>query len=163
MRHLIDAPRRQCGLTLVELMVALAIAGLLVVAAAPYYADYGNNSRLRESGNTVYSEALAAQSEAIKRNRVVRLSTASSTVQVIDLTDPANPVVLRTRTLANGVTAATGSIDFGSQGWPTNLTAVAINLSSSVASCSADLRCPGLRVEAGGAIKLCGNQLENCP
>ena len=97
MRHLIAAPRLERGFTLVELMVALAIAGLLVVAAAPYFADYGTNSRLRESGNTVHTEALMAQSEAIKRNRVVRLSTAGTAVQVIDLTDPANPVVLRTR------------------------------------------------------------------
>ena len=107
--------------------------------------------------------SLAAQSEAIKRNRVVRLSTAGTAVQVIDLTDPANPVVLRTRELASGVAVATASVDFGSQGWPSNLTAVAINLSSTVVSCSSDHRCPGLRVEAGGAIKLCGNYLDNCP
>lgn len=158
-RHLIAAQR---GLTLVELMVALAIAALLVTAAAPFFADYGANSRLRESGNTVYTEALLAQSEAIKRNRVVRLSTSGTAVQVIDLTDPANPVVLRTRSLAAGVTVATATVDFGSQGWPTNLTAVAINLSSTTATCSDEYRCPGLRVEAGGAIRLCGNQLVNC-
>ena len=150
------------GLTLVELLVAFAIAALLVVSAAPYFADYGANSRLRESGNTVYAEALAARSEAIKRNRVVRLSTSGSTVQVIDQTDPVNPVVLRTRALADGVTMVTATVDFGSQGWPTNLTAVAINLSSSNVSCSADYRCPGLRVEAGGAIRLCANQLDSC-
>ncbi len=162
MRHLIARSRLQSGFTLVELMVGLAVAGLLVMAAAPHFADYGINSRLRESGNTVYTEALMAQSEAIKRNRTVRLSTNGSTVQVLDLTDPTNPVVLRTRTLAAGATVATGTVDFGSQGWPTNLTAVALNLSSTVTTCSADHRCPGLRVDAGGAIRLCGNQLDNC-
>jgi type IV fimbrial biogenesis protein FimT len=164
-RHLIAVPRMprlSRGLTLVELLVAFAIAALLVVSAAPYFADYGANSRLRESGNTVYAEAMAARSEAIKRNRVVRLSTSGSAVQVIDLTDPANPVVLRTRALADGVTLDTATIDFGSQGWPTNLTAVAINLSSTNVTCSADYRCPGLRVEAGGAIRLCANQLDSC-
>ena len=164
-RHLIAQPRRpgpSRGLTLVELLVGFSIAALLVVSAAPYFADYGANSRLRESGNTVYAEALAARSEAIKRNRVVRLSTAGSTVQVIDQTDPTTPVVLRTRALADGVTVATATVDFGSQGWPTNLTAVAINLASTNVTCSADYRCPGLRVEAGGAIRLCANQLDSC-
>jgi type IV fimbrial biogenesis protein FimT len=162
MRQLIAAPTRQHGFTLVELMVALAIAGLLVVAGMPYLGDYGINARLRESGNTVYTEALLAQSEAIKRNRVVRLSTSGSAVQVIDLTDPANPVVLRTRALATSVTVDTGTIDFGSQGWPTNLTAVTLDLSSTVVTCSSDYRCPRLRVEAGGGIRLCGNKLETC-
>lgn len=150
------------GLTLVELMVALAVAALLMVTASPYFGDYGVNSRLRESGHTLYAEALIAQSEAIKRNRVVRLAASSGTVQVIDLTDPARPVVLRTRSLADGVRAPATVVDFGSQGWPTDLTGAAIDLSHVTASCSADNRCPGLRVEAGGAIRLCGNHLDNC-
>ena len=152
----------QRGLTLVELMVAMSIAALLLFAATPYFTDYGTNSRLRESGNTLYSEALIAQSEAIKRNRVVRLATSGSTVQVIDMTDPARPVVLRTRSLAEGVRAATATVDFGSQGWPSGLTAAAIDLSHATIACSADTRCPGLRVEAGGAIRLCGNHLDEC-
>lgn len=149
----------QRGLTLIELMVAFAIASLLALAAAPYFADYGINSRLRESGNALYAETLFAQSEAIKRNRAVRVSTSASTITVDDMTDPDAPVTLRTRTLTDGVTMATRTITFGSSGWPSNLTAVSIDFSHATATCSADYRCPGLRVEAGGAIKLCGNQL----
>lgn len=152
----------QRGLTLIELMVAFAIMSMLALAAAPYFSDYGVNSKLRESGNTLYAETLSAQSEAIKRNRVVRVATNSNVVTVSDMTDPANPVVLRTRTLADGVVAATATIDFGTQGWPSNFTAGAINLSHATATCSADHRCPGLRVEAGGAIRLCGNHLAGC-
>jgi type IV fimbrial biogenesis protein FimT len=149
----------QRGMTLIELMVAFAIMSLVALAAAPYFADYGTNSRLRESGNTLYGEALFAQSEAIKRNRSVRVATSGSTITVSDLTDPNNPVVLRTRSLADGVTAATANVDFGSQGWPANFTAVSINLSHATATCSDDYRCPGLRVEAGGGVRLCSNKL----
>lgn len=152
----------QRGLTLVELMVGIAIAALLALAAAPFFGDYGLNSRLRESGNTLYTEALIAQSEAIKRNRVVRLATDGVLIQVLDMTDPANPVVLRERSLADGVLAPAATVDFGSQGWPTNLAAAAIDLTHATATCSSDHRCPGLRVEAGGAIRLCGNHLDNC-
>lgn len=152
----------QRGLTLIELVVAFSIAALLTMTAAPYFVDYGINARLRESGNTLYAETLFAQSEAIKRNRTVRVATTASAVQVSDMTDPVNPVVLRSRTLPDGVQAAAGSVDFGSQGWPGDLTAVSINFSHTSATCSADTRCPGLRVEAGGAVRLCANYLANC-
>lgn len=155
MRQLNTARR---GLTLVEVMVAFAIASLLALAATPFFSDYGVNSRLREGGNLLYAEALFAQSEAIKRNRTVQLTTTNDTVTVNDLADPANPVTLRTRTLPNNVTVANGTVNFGSSGWPTDLTAVSINLSHATAVCDADHRCPGLRVDAGGAIRLCGNK-----
>ena len=151
------SPRRH-GLTLVEVMVAFAIASLLALAATPFFSDYGVNSRLREGGNLLYAEALFAQSEAIKRNRTVELVTTNDTVTVNDLADPANPVNLRTRTLPTNVLVANGTVSFGSSGWPTNLTAVSINLSHATAVCDADHRCPGLRVDAGGAIRLCGNK-----
>lgn len=162
MRQLNSGLRMQRGMTLIELMVAFAIASMLALSAAPFFADYGTNSRLRESGNALYSETLFAQSEAIKRNRVVRVATSGSTITVADLTDPGNPITLRTRAMADGVLLPTSSVSFGSSGWPANLTAVAINLSHASASCSADYRCPGLRVEGGGAIRLCGNYQSGC-
>ena len=153
------AQRAQRGLTLVELMVAFTISALLLMTAAPWFADYGSNARLRESGNTVLAEALMAQSEAIKRNRAVRLATSGSTVTVSDLADPSNPVLLRTRMLAADVQAPTTSVDFSSAGWPVDFNAVSIDLSHATAGCTADVRCPGLRVDAGGAVRLCGNTL----
>lgn len=153
-------PRGQRGMTLVELMVALTVMGILLASAAPFFGDYITNSRLREGGNLVLTEALMAQSEAIKRNTTIRLSTSTDQVRTLDMTDPLNPVVLRERTLAGGVTGPTTTLDFGSEGRPVPFgTAASINLSLPGTTCSADLRCPGLRVDAGGAIRLCGNQL----
>ncbi|MDP1532583.1 MAG: GspH/FimT family pseudopilin [Rubrivivax sp.] len=157
------SPARQRGLTLVELMVGLGIAAFLALSAAPHLADYATNSRLREAGNLLYSEALLAQSEAIKRNRPVRLASNGSTVQVLDIADPANPVQLRERTLPGNVSTANAALAFGSEGRPVPFgTSAAINLSISGITCSSDQRCPGLRVDAGGAIRLCANHLDNC-
>lgn len=154
---------RARGLTLIELMVSLAVLAILAATAAPYLGDMVANSRLRESGNLLLAETLIAQSEAVKRNGTVRVGTNGSTVQVIDVTVPAAPVVLRTRTLVVGATAPVATFDFGADGRPTPFgTAVSINLSA-LAGCSSDLRCPGLRVDAGGAVRLCGNHQENCP
>lgn len=145
----------QAGLTLIELMVGLTIMALLAMSAAPFLGDYLANSRLRESGHTLYSEALAAQSEAIKRNGTVRLSTNGSTVQVIDRA-PATPVVLRERSLPSGITAATSTIDFGADGLTVPFgTTGSINVTLAGVTCSTNYRCPGLRVDAGGAVRLC--------
>lgn len=162
MRRLSLAARSR-GLTLIELMIGLAIMAVLVAAAGPFMGDLVANSRLREAGNLLFSETLAAQSEAIKRNTTVRVTTTGALVQVIDMSNPASPVVLRERTLPGGATAASGSFDFGSEGRPAPFgTAVSVNLSSTTGTCSADLRCPGLRVDAGGAARLCGNHQVNC-
>jgi type IV fimbrial biogenesis protein FimT len=149
--------RAQRGLTLIEMMIGLAITAFLAVTAAPYFADYTANSRLRESGHLLYSEALLAQSEALKRNASVRLQTDASTIQVIDRTVPAAPVVLRTRSLIDGVTASATTIDFDSQGrsWPDG---GAVDVSMNGIACSPERRCPGLRVEAGGAVRLCADR-----
>lgn len=152
----------QAGLTLIELMVGIAIAALLALSAGPFFADYNANSRLRESGHLLYSEALAAQSEAIKRNGTVRLSTNGSTVQVIDQA-PATPVVLRERVFATGIAAAVSTVDFGAEGLPTPFgTAGSVNITMSGVTCSSEYRCPGLRVDAGGAIRLCNDTTATC-
>ena len=158
-------------ITLVELMVAITVASLLVVAGAPYLADYTNNSRLRESGITLQTEALFAQSEALKRNRVVRLTTSGSTLQVLEANDPNATTLLRQRTLANGVTAATATVDFTPRGYPVNravspsvdFVAGSIDLSLSGVTCSSEQRCPGLRIDAGGGVRLCPDKTTTCP
>lgn len=147
-------------MTLVELLIALTIAALLATAAAPFMGDYVTNSRLREAGNLLLGEALMAQSEAVKRNTRIRVSTTSGTIQLLDMTNPSSAVVLRTRTMPTTATLPTATLDFGSEGRPVPFgTSVSIDVSSSAVVCSGDLRCPGLRVDAGGAVRLCGNKL----
>ena len=155
---------RARGVTLIELMVGLAVLAVLVATAAPFMGDMVVNSRLRESGNLLFGESLIAQSEAIKRNTTVRVSTNGNSVQVLDMTVPAAPVVLRQRNMTGNVVAPTATFDLGPEGRPAPFgTAVSINLSMSTGTCSTELRCPGLRVDAGGAIRLCGNYQVSCP
>ena len=155
---------RSRGMTLIELMVGLAVMAVLATAAAPFLGDMVANSRLREAGNLLFGETLLAQSEAIKRNTTVRVSTNGSSVQTLDMTVPATPVVLRARTLPGAVQAPAKTFDFGPAGRPAPFgTAVSVNLAAASATCSDDLRCPGLRVDAGGAVRLCGNYLVSCP
>jgi type IV fimbrial biogenesis protein FimT len=150
-------------LTLIELVVALAIAAMLALAGAPAFSDYLANSRLRENGNALYAQTLFAQSEAIKRNTVVRVAVADGEITVSDRSDPDTPVVLKTTPLSYGITADATTVDFGGEGRPVAFAAASINFSHPSLSCSADIRCPGLRVDGGGAVRLCGDTSSTCP
>ena len=162
--HLLESAKPGLGLTLVELMVGLTIAGLLAITAMPHFADYTQNARLREAGHLLLAEAMAAQSEAIKRNSRIRLAASSTTVQLLDLADPTQPVLVHERSLSTGLSVGTASIDFSSDGRTLPFGTVgAIDLSITGISCSSDLRCPGLRVDAGGTARLCVDRRVGCP
>lgn len=162
--------QRMRGLTLIELMVTLSIMGLLVAAGMPAMAEYINNSRLRESGVTLQAEALFAQNEALKRNAIMRLTTDGATVQVLEANNAGSPNLVRTRQLSARVLAASAAVEFSSRGFPinrattppTDFAAAGIDLSLDNATCSADLRCPRLRVAGGGGISLCANRATGC-
>ena len=144
------------GMTLIELLVTLAIGGLLVMAGVPYYVQYSHNTRLREAGNTLMTEALYTQSEAVKRNANISMVISGSSVDVRDVGTDSS---LRLRRWGDGVTAeAATTIVFGGQGRPVPFgTASSVNLVLSGQVCSNDVRCPGLRVDGGGGIRLCAN------
>lgn len=147
------------GLTLIELMVGLVITAILLGVAAPYFGDYINNSRLREGGNSLMADALYAQSEALKRNGIVQLSVAAGSVQIIDQSG-AVPMTLRSRVFTEGISATVTAINFGSDGMTRPIgTEASIDVAFGGVVCSSEQRCPRLRIEAGGSIRLCGNKL----
>jgi type IV fimbrial biogenesis protein FimT len=160
----LQAPlRAQRGLTLIELMVGLAIAAILALTAAPFLGDYLANSRLRESGHALYTEALFAQSEAQKRNSPVGLRIEGSVIRSIDLAAAGGAgVTIREFNFTPPVAAqAVAALDFSSNGRPAAGN-FAVNLVMEGSACSAERRCPGLRIDAGGAVRLCGDYLEGC-
>lgn len=142
-------------MTLIELMVTIAIGGILLTVGAPMLSDYIANSRLRAAGEALLSEALYAQQEAIKRNGVVRLLVSGSSLQVSDQsTTPATP--LRTQQLPDGIAAAAVTLNFGSFGRPATFgDTYTVDLSATGITCSKNYRCPSLRVDAGGGVRLC--------
>ncbi len=161
MRHL-------SGFTLIELMIGIAIAAMLLGVGAPFLGDYVANSRLREAANAVFAETLYAQSEAIRRNARVRVALTGSSMSLRDMSvGGAAGTEIRATALPNTVqVAADVNLDMGSDGRPIPTPSGEIpapNFMISGSSCSADLRCPGLRLDSGGAVRLCPNRLDNCP
>lgn len=65
--------RQQSGYTLLELLTAIAIAGILLVVGVPSYRLLAANNRATSQTNSLISLITFARTEAIRRNRTVGL------------------------------------------------------------------------------------------
>ena len=57
------------GFTAIELMIVLAIMGIMLVAAAPSFVQFTRNSRIKSGAQIVVSALRTARSHAIKRRK----------------------------------------------------------------------------------------------
>ena len=91
--------RRVCGrgcggFTLIELMIAVTIAGVLVGAGLPSFMHTLKNNRVRSAATDLHLSFLMARSESLKRGSNVLLNRSSSdwaggwTVTATGVTDP---------------------------------------------------------------------------
>lgn len=72
--------RAQNGFTLLELMVVLAIVGVLMAVAIPAMGDFLRNGRITAAANDVMAALHFTRSEAIKRRVPVSLCTSTDTI-----------------------------------------------------------------------------------
>jgi type IV fimbrial biogenesis protein FimT len=79
--------RSNNGFTLLELLVALAIVGIVVGIAVPSMARFVDNYRLETAARTVWSDVQSAKMAAIKENQSVTLTLNSSTTYSYSFTD----------------------------------------------------------------------------
>lgn len=81
----IRAPK---GFTLVEMMVAIAILGILVTIAAPSFNSFFDRYRVKRAGDTVSAFLINTKSEAIKRNKTVSaVITGSGATWCVGMTE----------------------------------------------------------------------------
>jgi type IV fimbrial biogenesis protein FimT len=59
---------RNCGFTLIELMIVLAVFAFLVLIAGPQYADFLGNSQTRNGAENTLAGVRLAQGEAVRGN-----------------------------------------------------------------------------------------------
>lgn len=69
--------RAHSGVTLVELMVAIAVLAILAALAAPSFADFADRQALRGATDSISGVIAAAKEEAIKRDQWVRVDFKS--------------------------------------------------------------------------------------
>jgi type IV fimbrial biogenesis protein FimT len=91
---------RQAGMSIIEMMIAITILGLLIMIGLPNMTIWLNNSQIRTAGETMLSGLTLARTEAVRRNAIVRFNLVSDltsscvtatggTSWVVSLADPA--------------------------------------------------------------------------
>ena len=152
MRQLINSQR---GFTLIELSLTIAVIGLLAMAALPTFASYLANAQLREVANVVMANAMWTRTEAIKLNTTATLTVSGHALQVSTV-DKSGQKVLRSIPLSDNVNVTNLVASFDSSGRLTPFgTELSLSLTSTKFVCSADIRCPSVRFDAGGSVSLC--------
>ena len=64
---------RQCGVTFLELLVAIAILGILAAIAAPYYGNYIERQRWQGATEALLGKVQQAKRAAISNNKTIFL------------------------------------------------------------------------------------------
>lgn len=64
----VDNPSKEQGVTFLELLVAIAILGILAAIALPYYGEYIQRQRLIGAAEAVFAQAELAKRAAVSNN-----------------------------------------------------------------------------------------------
>lgn len=162
------------GFSLVEMMVTIAVFGVLIAAAAPSVSTMILDAQTRTVAESLQNALRLAQAEAVKRSRQVEFFLTNATpamgaapsatgknwgVQELSLTNLATPVeLIQADSFAGSsgnvaLAASSGTVRFNSIGRVTNPAAtVTFNLSNPSASGTRSYR---VLVTLSGAIRMC--------
>mgnify|MGYP000870276960 CR=1 FL=1 len=78
---------RQRGVTLVEVMVALAIFAIIIVSVAPSIRAFIGNTQVRSAVESIQSGLQLARNSGLRRNENFRLSYASGNWSLVRVSD----------------------------------------------------------------------------
>ena len=70
--------RQAAGFSLIELLIAMTIAGILLAFGAPAMSGYIQNARLGAMAQSIYSGLQMARTEAVRRNQSVEFVLSNS-------------------------------------------------------------------------------------
>lgn len=163
----------QRGFTLIELMIAIAILGILLAVALPNYRTFIQNSRLRNAAEAIQNGLQVARSEAVKHNAQVRFSLGAGSSWAVGCVAPTAdcPASIQQRSTDEGSSTAVivtptppagTEIVFNSFGavvaTPATFTRLDVDINTAVLS-AADSRELRITIGTGGNVRMCDPNL----
>ena len=164
--------RRQAerGFTLVEIMISIAVLGLLIMMALPSFSEALQNQQLRAASEALLNGMQLARGEAIKRNLPVHIvigpgtgwtvaEAASGTSIQIRSKDEGSPNAAvaispggATRVTFNALGAVTANLDGSARVTQLDITNPA---GGACQTASGPMRCLRIQISGGGSLKMC--------
>jgi type IV fimbrial biogenesis protein FimT len=137
-------PRRAAGFTLVELIIALVIVGILASLAAPSFKDVMMNQRVKSASFDIIAALTLARSEAIKQNGNVTLTPASASAWAggWTITAPDGATIGTQGAYASSITiTGPASIVYNRTGRSSSATTVTLEIDSLASGVTISPRC----------------------
>lgn len=127
------------GFTLIEVLVTIAIIGVLASLAAPSFREYMATQRIKNASFDLMAALVLSRSEALKRNTSVAVATTSTATPknwADGWTISVGATELRKQNSYTGVliTASVATLTYGNDGRPTASTAFNIALPTPITS-----------------------------
>jgi len=156
------------GVTLIEMLIGLAVLGLLLTLAVPSFRVWMQNTQIRNAADAVLNGMQLARAEAIRRNKLVQFALTSQSGWKVTIIKPSagENKTVQQRYAAEGsanvnVTAQPGgayAVTFDSMGGPTTNADGSFALSS--LRFTSQISDPAIRplnivVSQSGTIRMC--------
>ncbi len=160
---------KQAGFTLVELMIVVAIIGIVSALAAPSYRAWIQNTKVRTAAESILNGIQKARSEALMRNTPMKFTLGANSAWTVECVTPAARAcsdliggIIETRSNNDGGTAS--AIVTPTPGGANNVTFTGLGVKSTIAAnqlngvgvsfAGAD-RNLNITLGAGGNVRLC--------
>lgn len=153
--------QKVAGVTLIELMIGIAILGMVLTMGLPSYARWMQSSQIRTAAESVQNGLQLARTEAVRRNAPVNFTLNGN-----NWTVTANAVPVQSRNATEGspnavITAPANpfTVTFNAFGRATAGGGTTLNVTNPTGgTCEAaagTMRCLNITVQAAGAVRLC--------
>lgn len=164
---MLAAPNRQSGFTLIEIMIGLAVLGLLSVLAVPAYQHWVRNTQIRNGTEGLLNGMQLARAEAVRLNAQVQLVVGPGPGTGWTVSNAVTGTTIQSRSMQQGSTDASISIQpagadrvtFNGMGWlnsngdgSASITQIDVTSGSYTGTETRPLR---LVVSAGGMVRMC--------